>query len=45
VARLALDVVLFYGSLLLALAALVLFLVLMRRPEDPEGPRRPSDAD
>ncbi len=36
--RLSLDVALFYGSLGIALAAVVLFLWLMRRP--PRGPSR-----
>jgi hypothetical protein len=36
--RLALDVVLFYGSLGIALAAVVLFLWLMReKPRNPQG--------
>jgi hypothetical protein len=34
---LQLDVILFYGSLLLSLAAVVLFLALMRRKEPPKG--------
>jgi hypothetical protein len=37
--RLALDVVLFYGSLLLSLAAVVLFLWLMRDARGPRGPQ------
>jgi hypothetical protein len=35
--RIDLDVLLFYGSLLLSVAAVVLFLFLMRRPLDPQG--------
>jgi hypothetical protein len=33
--------VLFYGSLVLSLAAVVLFLFLMRRPADPTDPPQP----
>jgi hypothetical protein len=33
------DVALFWGSLLLSLAAVILFLVLMREPRQPRGPR------
>jgi hypothetical protein len=35
VPRISLDVVLFWGSLIVALAAVVLFVFLMRRPDEP----------
>ena len=38
--RLSLDVALFYGSLGIALAAVALFLWLMRRPPRGPGPSR-----
>jgi hypothetical protein len=38
-----LDVVFFYGSLVLSLAAVVLFLFLIRRPADPTDPPRPPE--